>query len=66
MQELGVTVTEDDAKYRIKAICITYMADLRRVQEAAKSGTSADDLYQPTCLKMLIRFYDMGYPFGRC
>lgn len=49
MQELDIRMTEDDVRNRIKAIRTTYMADLRRVEKAAKSGASVDDLYQPTC-----------------
>lgn len=49
MQELGIRMTEDDVSNRIKATRTTSIADLRRVEKAAKSGASVDDLYQPTC-----------------
>lgn len=49
MLELGIQMTEDEVKNRIKAIRTTYMGELRKVEKAAKSGVSTDDLYHPTC-----------------
>ena len=49
MEEVGMNMTEDEVRNRIKAIRTTYMAELRKVEKAAKSGVSIDDLYQPTC-----------------
>lgn len=49
MQILGVEMNEEDVKTRIKAIRTTYMAELRKVKKAEKSGASVDDLYIPTC-----------------
>lgn len=49
MHELGVDMTEEEVKTRIKSIRTTYMSELRKVEKAARSGVSIDDLYKPTC-----------------
>ncbi|XP_062550706.1 uncharacterized protein LOC134215559 isoform X2 [Armigeres subalbatus] len=49
MECSGITMTTDDVKNRIKSIRTTYAAEKRKIEKSKKSGSSSDDIYQPSC-----------------